>query len=110
MQSAIHDWDRAREIKGLIRVIDIETTGIDPATSEIIEIASVDLVRGVFGRTSMATATKSPLRPRSGQPLPRVRTRRDLAAPRRLRCRRHGRGVRRADQVRPLERTHAVVH
>jgi exodeoxyribonuclease X len=30
----------------LIRVIDIETTGIDPATSEIIEIASVDMVRG----------------------------------------------------------------
>jgi exodeoxyribonuclease X len=30
----------------LIRVIDIETTGLDPATSEIIEIASVDMVRG----------------------------------------------------------------
>lgn len=30
----------------MIRVIDIETTGIDPATSEIIEIASVDMVRG----------------------------------------------------------------
>lgn len=30
----------------LIRVIDIETTGIDPASSEIIEIASVDMVRG----------------------------------------------------------------
>jgi exodeoxyribonuclease X len=30
----------------LIRVIDIETTGIDPASDAIIEIASVDLVRG----------------------------------------------------------------
>jgi DNA polymerase III epsilon subunit-like protein len=29
----------------LIRVIDIETTGIDPATDAIIEIASVDMVR-----------------------------------------------------------------
>lgn len=32
--------------KALIRVIDIETTGIDLAASEIIEIASVDMVRG----------------------------------------------------------------
>src|SRR5262245_56681097 len=30
----------------LIRVIDIETTGIDPASDAIIEIASVDMVRG----------------------------------------------------------------
>ena len=30
----------------MIRVIDIETTGIDPATDAIIEIASVDMVRG----------------------------------------------------------------
>jgi DNA polymerase III epsilon subunit-like protein len=30
----------------LIRVIDIETTGIDPATDAIIEIASVEMVRG----------------------------------------------------------------
>jgi len=30
----------------VVRVIDIETTGIDPATDAIIEIASVDLVRG----------------------------------------------------------------
>jgi exodeoxyribonuclease X len=30
----------------LIRVIDIETTGIDPAADAIIEIASVDMVRG----------------------------------------------------------------
>jgi exodeoxyribonuclease X len=30
----------------LIRVIDIETTGIDPAKDAIIEIASVDMVRG----------------------------------------------------------------
>ena len=29
----------------MIRVIDIETTGIDPATDSIIEIASVDMVR-----------------------------------------------------------------
>jgi exodeoxyribonuclease X len=29
----------------LIRVIDIETTGIDPTTDTIIEIASVDMVR-----------------------------------------------------------------
>ena len=30
----------------MIRVIDIETTGTDPATDAIIEIASVDMVRG----------------------------------------------------------------
>ena len=30
----------------VVRVIDIETTGIDPAADAIIEIASVDLVRG----------------------------------------------------------------
>ena len=30
----------------MIRVIDIETTGIDPAADAIIEIASVDMVRG----------------------------------------------------------------
>ena len=30
----------------MIRVIDIETTGIDPASDAIIEIASVDMVRG----------------------------------------------------------------
>jgi exodeoxyribonuclease X len=30
----------------MIRIIDIETTGIDPATDAIIEIASVDMVRG----------------------------------------------------------------
>ena len=30
----------------LIRVIDIETTGTDPASDAIIEIASVDMVRG----------------------------------------------------------------
>lgn len=30
----------------MIRLIDIETTGIDPATDAIIEIASIDLVRG----------------------------------------------------------------
>ena len=35
-----------RERCAMIRVIDIETTGIEPATSEIIEIARVDMVRG----------------------------------------------------------------
>jgi DNA polymerase III epsilon subunit-like protein len=30
----------------VVRVIDIETTGMDPATDAIIEIASVDLVKG----------------------------------------------------------------
>jgi DNA polymerase III epsilon subunit-like protein len=30
----------------LIRVIDIETTGTDPSSDAIIEIASVDMVRG----------------------------------------------------------------
>ena len=30
----------------MIRIIDIETNGIDPATDAIIEIASVDMVRG----------------------------------------------------------------
>ena len=32
--------------KPMIRIIDIEPTGIDPATDAIIEIASVDMVRG----------------------------------------------------------------
>ncbi|NJO35147.1 MAG: 3'-5' exonuclease, partial [Rhodospirillales bacterium] len=44
----------------MIRVIDIETTGIDPATDAIIEIASVDMVRdggiGLVGRTSVSMA------------------------------------------------------
>jgi DNA polymerase III epsilon subunit-like protein len=41
----------------LIRVIDIETLGIDPATDAIIEIASVDMVRGGVRRCGRAHAT-----------------------------------------------------
>jgi exodeoxyribonuclease X len=48
----------------LIRVIDIETTGLDPATDAIIEIASVDMVRG--GGITNAVDTLV----RAGQPIP----------------------------------------
>jgi exodeoxyribonuclease X len=50
------------EPQPLIRVIDIETTGIDPATSEIIEIASVDMVRGGGITNAMDTYVR-PARP-----------------------------------------------
>jgi DNA polymerase III epsilon subunit-like protein len=43
----------------LIRVIDIETTGTDPAADAIIEIASVDLLRG-GGITSVSIALVMP--------------------------------------------------
>jgi exodeoxyribonuclease X len=46
----------------LIRVIDIETTGTDPATDEIIEIASVDMVRGGGIANAMDTLVR-PARP-----------------------------------------------
>jgi DNA polymerase III epsilon subunit-like protein len=42
----------------LIRVIDIETTGIDPATDAIIEIASVDMVRGGGITNAMGTLVR----------------------------------------------------
>jgi exodeoxyribonuclease X len=48
----------------LIRVIDIETTGIDPATSEIIEVASVDMVREGGITNAMDTLV------RPGKPIP----------------------------------------
>jgi hypothetical protein len=48
----------------LIRVIDIETTGTDPANDAIIEIASVDLVRG----GGIANAMDTLVRP--GKPIP----------------------------------------
>jgi DNA polymerase III epsilon subunit-like protein len=48
----------------LIRVIDIETTGIDPATDAIIEIASVDMVRGGGITNAMGTLV------RPGKPIP----------------------------------------
>jgi exodeoxyribonuclease X len=46
----------------LIRVIDIETTGIDPATDAIIEIASVDMVRDGGITNAMDTLVR-PARP-----------------------------------------------
>jgi exodeoxyribonuclease X len=46
----------------LLRVIDIETTGIDPATDAIIEIASVDMVRG-GGVTNAMDSLVRPNRP-----------------------------------------------
>ena len=48
----------------MIRVIDIETTGIDPATDAIIEIASVDMVRGGGITNAMGTLV------RPGKPIP----------------------------------------
>jgi Exonuclease len=48
----------------LIRVIDIETTGIDPASDAIIEIASVDMVRGGGITNAMGTLV------RPGKPIP----------------------------------------
>jgi exodeoxyribonuclease X len=48
----------------LIRVIDIETTGIDPATDAIIEIASVDMVRDGGITNAMDTLV------RPGRPIP----------------------------------------
>ena len=49
----------------MIRVIDIETTGIDPASDAIIEIASVDMVRGGGITNAMDTLVRpaSPFRP-----------------------------------------------
>jgi DNA polymerase III epsilon subunit-like protein len=46
----------------LIRVIDIETTGTDPATDEIIEITSADMVRGGDIPNAMDTLVR-PARP-----------------------------------------------
>ena len=48
----------------MIRVIDIETTGIDPATDAIIEIASVDMVREGGITNAMDTLV------RPGKPIP----------------------------------------
>ena len=48
----------------MIRVIDIETTGIDPASDAIIEIASVDMVRGGGITNAMGTLV------RPGKPIP----------------------------------------
>ena len=48
----------------LIRVIDIETTGIDPATDAIIEIASVDMLREGGVTNAMDTLV------RPGKPIP----------------------------------------
>ena len=48
----------------MIRVIDIETTGIDPAADAIIEIASVDMVRGGGITNPMDTLV------RPGKPVP----------------------------------------
>jgi DNA polymerase III epsilon subunit-like protein len=42
----------------LIRVIDIEPTGIDPASDAIIEIASVDMVRGGGITNAMGTLVR----------------------------------------------------
>jgi DNA polymerase III epsilon subunit-like protein len=46
----------------VVRVIDIETTGMDPATDAIIEIASVDLVKG-GGITNARSTYVAPGRP-----------------------------------------------
>jgi exodeoxyribonuclease X len=46
----------------VVRVIDIETTGMDPATDAIIEIASVDLVKG-GGVTNARSTYVAPGRP-----------------------------------------------
>jgi Exonuclease len=43
----------------LIRVIDIETTGLDPASDAIIEIASVDMVRDGGITNAMDTLVRS---------------------------------------------------
>ena len=51
-----------------MRVIDIEMTGIDPATDAIIEIASVDLVRGGGITNAMDTLM------RPGKPIPPPRS------------------------------------
>src|SRR5262245_27872310 len=48
----------------LIRVIDLETTGTDPASDSIIEIASVDMVRGGGITNAMDTLV------RPGKPIP----------------------------------------
>jgi DNA polymerase III epsilon subunit-like protein len=48
----------------LIRVIDMETTGIDPATDASIEIASVDMVRDGGITNAMGTLV------RPGKPIP----------------------------------------
>ena len=48
----------------MIRVIDIETTGTDPASDAIIEIASVDMVRGGGITNAMDTLV------RPGKPIP----------------------------------------
>src|SRR5436190_710636 len=53
-----------QEAQSLIRVIDIETTGIDPATDAIIEIASVDMVRSGGINNAMDTLV------RPGKPIP----------------------------------------
>src|SRR5262249_35061158 len=45
----------ARSGRTLIRVIDIKTTGTDPACDAIIEIASVDMVRGGSVTNAMDT-------------------------------------------------------
>ena len=50
----------------MIRVIDIETTGTDPAADAIIEIASVDLLRGGGITNPMDTLV------RPGNPFPRA--------------------------------------
>lgn len=50
----------------VVRVIDVETTGIDPATDAIVQIASVDLVRG-GGITNQMTQLVNP-----GRPIPPV--------------------------------------
>jgi DNA polymerase III epsilon subunit-like protein len=42
----------------LIRVIDIETTGIDPANDAIIEIATIDMVRGGGTTNAMDTLVR----------------------------------------------------
>jgi exodeoxyribonuclease X len=45
----------------VVRVIDIETTGIDPASNAIIEIASVDLLKDGTITNQRSTLVQSPI-------------------------------------------------
>jgi exonuclease len=79
----------------LIRVIDIETTGTDPSTDEIIEIASADMVRGGGITNAMDTL----VRPSRPIPLANGSSGIEQGAP--VKCSHEPRAVGRAGEVRP---------